>query len=86
MHCTYLLGVLLPLSFALFHLAALLLLPLLLLSLTHYRKRHNLSFLILFSSLVMVNKVNKKIQTNVCKCMPHKTHISSPARRRPIAG
>lgn len=44
----YLLGVLLPLSLALFHLAALLLLPLLLLSLTHYRSRHNV-FLDVFS-------------------------------------
>lgn len=40
---SYLLGVLLPLPFALLHLAALLLLPLLLLPLTHCRKRNRLS-------------------------------------------
>lgn len=45
----YLLSILLPLSLALLHLAALLLLPFLLLSLTHYRKRQNVSFSFLSS-------------------------------------
>lgn len=66
----YLLGVLLPLPLALFHLAALLLLPLLLLPLTHCTKRQ----LIPSASAGDGNGEGGR------------THVSSPARRRPAAG
>lgn len=82
----YLLSVLLPLSLALLHLAGFLLLPLLLLSLTHYGKRQNnndSSITSYFIVIVGVGKIDLDQDVDVCVHALN-THISSPAHHRPI--